>query len=130
MNVIVSQFDTREELIQALLASSFIPIFSGLFPPKLKGVRYMDGGYSDNLPTLDENTITVSPFCGESDICPRDDSSQLFHVSGCLPTFTVLTKFLCIDQLCQHQHWTIQTQHVQDSEDFIPPTSRNVSKHV
>lgn len=41
----------------------------------------MDGGYSDNLITLDENTITVSPFCGESDICPRDDSSQLFHVS-------------------------------------------------
>ncbi|XP_050303227.1 1-acylglycerol-3-phosphate O-acyltransferase Pnpla3-like isoform X3 [Anthonomus grandis grandis] len=80
-NVLVTQFDTREELIQALLASSFIPIFSGLFPPKFKGVRYMDGGYSDNLPTLDENTITVSPFCGESDICPRDDSSQLFHIN-------------------------------------------------
>ena len=79
-NVIVSQFDSREELIQVLLASAFIPIFSGILPPKFKGVRYMDGGYSDNLPTLDENTITVSPFCGESDICPRDDSSQLFHV--------------------------------------------------
>ncbi|XP_076273462.1 brummer isoform X5 [Rhynchophorus ferrugineus] len=80
-NVIVSQFDSREELIQALLASAFIPVFSGLFPPKFKGVRYMDGGYSDNLPTLDEHTITVSPFCGESDICPRDDSSQLFHIN-------------------------------------------------
>ncbi|XP_068908332.1 patatin-like phospholipase domain-containing protein 2 isoform X2 [Tenebrio molitor] len=80
-NVIVSQFDTREELIQVLLASAFIPFFSGLIPPKFKGVRYMDGGYSDNLPTLDENTITVSPFCGESDICPRDDSSQLFHIN-------------------------------------------------
>lgn len=41
----------------------------------------MDGAFSDNLPTLDENTITVSPFCGESDICPRDQSSQLFHVN-------------------------------------------------
>lgn len=80
-NVILSQFDSREELIQALLASAFIPIFSGILPPKCKGVRYMDGGYSDNLPTLDENTITVSPFCGESDICPRDDSSQLFHIN-------------------------------------------------
>ncbi|RZC41980.1 Patatin domain containing protein [Asbolus verrucosus] len=80
-NVIVSHFDSREELIQALLASAFIPIFSGIIPPKFKGVRYMDGGYSDNLPTLDENTITVSPFCGESDICPRDDSSQLFHIN-------------------------------------------------
>lgn len=80
-NVVVSQFDSREELIQALLASAFIPFFSGLIPPKFKGVRYMDGGCSDNLPTLDENTITVSPFCGESDICPRDDSSQLFHIN-------------------------------------------------
>ncbi|XP_026672777.1 patatin-like phospholipase domain-containing protein 2 isoform X2 [Ceratina calcarata] len=80
-NVIVSQFSSREDLLQALLASAFIPIFSGLFPPRFHGVRYMDGGFSDNLPTLDENTITVSPFCGESDICPRDVSSQLFHVN-------------------------------------------------
>lgn len=78
--MIVSHFDSREDLLQALLASAFIPVFSGILPPKFHGVRYMDGGFSDNLPALDENTITVSPFCGESDICPRDDSSQLFHV--------------------------------------------------
>nr|ARI45076.1 adipose triglyceride lipase brummer [Leptinotarsa decemlineata] len=80
-NVVLSHFDSRDELIQVLLASAFIPFFSGLLPPKFKGVRYMDGGASNNLPTLDENTITVSPFCGESDICPRDDSSQLFHIN-------------------------------------------------
>ncbi|KAG8230280.1 hypothetical protein J437_LFUL009453 [Ladona fulva] len=80
-NVIVTQFDSKEELLQALLASSFIPMFSGILPPRFRGVRYMDGGFSNNLPTLDENTITVSPFCGESDICPRDLSSQLFHVN-------------------------------------------------
>ncbi|XP_024941602.1 patatin-like phospholipase domain-containing protein 2 isoform X2 [Cephus cinctus] len=80
-NVIVSQFTSKEDLLQALLASSFIPIFSGLLPPRFHGIRYMDGGFSDNLPTLDENTVTVSPFCGESDICPRDVSSQLFHVN-------------------------------------------------
>ncbi|XP_063979788.1 1-acylglycerol-3-phosphate O-acyltransferase Pnpla3-like isoform X2 [Diachasmimorpha longicaudata] len=67
--------------IRALLASSFVPLFSGLLPPRFRGIRYMDGGFSDNLPTLDENTITISPFCGESDICPRDISSQLFHVN-------------------------------------------------
>ncbi|XP_076231056.1 brummer [Calliopsis andreniformis] len=80
-NVIVSQFSSREDLLQALLASAFIPVVSGLLPPRFHGVRYIDGGFSDNLPTLDENTITVSPFCGESDICPRDVSSQLFHVN-------------------------------------------------
>ncbi|KAL6426109.1 hypothetical protein ACFW04_008996 [Cataglyphis niger] len=80
-NVIVSQFNSKEDLMQALLATSFVPFFSGLLPPRFHGIRYMDGGFSDNLPTLDENTITVSPFCGESDICPRDISSQLFHVN-------------------------------------------------
>ncbi|XP_014478777.1 PREDICTED: patatin-like phospholipase domain-containing protein 3 isoform X2 [Dinoponera quadriceps] len=80
-NVIVSQFGSREDLLQALMATSFVPLFSGLLPPRYHGVRYMDGGFSDNLPTLDENTITVSPFCGESDICPRDISFQLFHVN-------------------------------------------------
>jgi hypothetical protein len=40
----------------------------------------MDGAFSDNLPLLDENTVTVSPFSGETDICPRDDSAQMFHV--------------------------------------------------
>ncbi|CAG9792207.1 unnamed protein product [Diatraea saccharalis] len=80
-NVIVSEFPTRDDLMQALLASCFVPVFSGLLPPRFHGIRYMDGGFSDNLPVLDENTITVSPFCGESDICPRDLSSQLFHVN-------------------------------------------------
>ncbi|XP_034825208.2 uncharacterized protein [Maniola hyperantus] len=80
-NVIVSEFETREDLLQALLASCFVPVFSGMLPPRFHGIRYMDGGFSDNLPVLDENTITVSPFCGESDICPRDLSSQLFHVN-------------------------------------------------
>ncbi|RLU18498.1 hypothetical protein DMN91_008855 [Ooceraea biroi] len=80
-NVIVSQFNSKEDLIQALLCTTFVPFFSGLLPPRFHGVRYMDGGFSDNLPTLDENTITVSPFCGENDICPRDVSFQLFHVN-------------------------------------------------
>ncbi|XP_047989431.1 1-acylglycerol-3-phosphate O-acyltransferase Pnpla3-like isoform X2 [Leguminivora glycinivorella] len=80
-NVIVSEFPTRQDLMQALLASCFVPVFSGMLPPRFHGIRYMDGGFSDNLPVLNENTITVSPFCGESDICPRDLSSQLFHVS-------------------------------------------------
>lgn len=35
--------------------------------------RYIDGAISDNLPFWKlKNTITVSPFSGESDICPRE----------------------------------------------------------
>ncbi|XP_001355315.3 1-acylglycerol-3-phosphate O-acyltransferase Pnpla3 [Drosophila pseudoobscura] len=80
-NVVMSEFGSRQELLQALLCSCFIPGLSGLIPPQVRGVRYMDGAFSDNLPLLDEDTVTVSPFCGESDICPRDRSSHLFHLN-------------------------------------------------
>ncbi|KAI6176419.1 Phospholipase, patatin family [Aphelenchoides bicaudatus] len=80
-NVVVSQFETRDELIQAILCSSFIPFYCGYNPPKYRGEEYCDGGLSDNQPVYDRNTITVSPFSGESDICPKDeDSASLLGV--------------------------------------------------
>ncbi|XP_061570766.1 patatin-like phospholipase domain containing 3 isoform X2 [Cololabis saira] len=79
-NVLVSEFSSKEELIQALICSCFIPIYCGLIPPPFRGVRYVDGGISDNLPQSElKNTIAISPFSGESDICPRDNSIS-FHV--------------------------------------------------
>lgn len=78
-NVLVSEFASKEELIQALICSCFIPIYCGLIPPSFRGVRYVDGGISDNLPQSElKNTITISPFSGECDICPRDNSTS-FH---------------------------------------------------
>ncbi|KAM6987120.1 patatin-like phospholipase domain containing 3 [Aplochiton taeniatus] len=78
-NVLVSEFNSKEELVQALICSCFIPIYCGIIPPSFRGVRYVDGGISDNLPQSElKNTITISPFSGESDICPRDTSTS-FH---------------------------------------------------
>ncbi|TSK13348.1 Patatin-like phospholipase domain-containing protein 2 [Bagarius yarrelli] len=80
-NVLVSDFSSKDELIQALICSSFIPVFCGLFPPAFRGVRYVDGGMSNNLPQSDlKNTISISPFSGESDICPKDNSSSLHEL--------------------------------------------------
>ncbi|KAJ8340244.1 hypothetical protein SKAU_G00348770 [Synaphobranchus kaupii] len=80
-NVLVSQFNSREELVQACVCSAYIPVYCGLIPPTLQGVRYVDGGISDNLPQYElKNTITVSPFSGESDICPRDTSTNLHEL--------------------------------------------------
>lgn len=43
--------------------------------------RYVDGGISDNLPLYElKNTITVSPFSGESDICPQDSSTNIHEL--------------------------------------------------
>ncbi|XP_054724825.1 1-acylglycerol-3-phosphate O-acyltransferase Pnpla3-like [Uloborus diversus] len=80
-NVLLSQFNSRDELIQALLCSCFIPGYSGLTLPVFQGVKYVDGGLSDNLPVLDENTVTVSPFAGEHDICPQDESCNILQVN-------------------------------------------------
>ncbi|XP_059917795.1 patatin-like phospholipase domain-containing protein 2 isoform X2 [Gadus macrocephalus] len=72
-NLLVTEFDNREELIQVLLCSCFFPLYCGVTPPSYRGVRYVDGALSNNMPLHDQrNTITVSPFCGEADICPRE----------------------------------------------------------
>uniref|UniRef100_A0A452HM22 PNPLA domain-containing protein n=1 Tax=Gopherus agassizii TaxID=38772 RepID=A0A452HM22_9SAUR len=64
-NVMVSEFSSKEDLIQ----------------------RYVDGGFTNLQPCSDlEAVITVSPFTGELDICPRDCpaifySFQIFNSS-------------------------------------------------
>ncbi|XP_072452476.1 1-acylglycerol-3-phosphate O-acyltransferase PNPLA3 isoform X4 [Notamacropus eugenii] len=81
-NVLVSDFDSKEEIVDALVCSSFIPFYGGLIPPTFRGVRYMDGGASNNVPFIDASTtITVSPFYGEHDICPKVKSTNFLHVN-------------------------------------------------
>jgi len=75
-NVVISEFDSRDELIQAILCSCFIPFYCGRTPPTYRGEHYIDGGFSDNQPgKWEPGTVTVSPFSGESDICPSDEDS-------------------------------------------------------
>ncbi|KAL7673154.1 hypothetical protein ACOME3_008025 [Neoechinorhynchus agilis] len=69
----VSHFETREELIEVLVCSSFIPILSGLIPPKYKGEYYWDGGVTQNCPAVDEATIRVCPLTSCAEICPPSD---------------------------------------------------------
>lgn len=71
-NVIVSEFGSRDDLIEALICSCFVPLYCGVIPPTYRGVRYVDGAASDNLPRCHlNNTVTFSAYAGESDICPR-----------------------------------------------------------
>ncbi|KAM8750735.1 patatin-like phospholipase domain-containing protein 2 isoform 1-T1 [Acanthopagrus schlegelii] len=80
-NVLVSEFDSREELIQVLICSCFFPVYCGFAPPSYRGVRYMDGALSNNMPLFEQrNTITMAPFSGESDICPREGTFNFFEV--------------------------------------------------
>ncbi|XP_053282700.1 patatin-like phospholipase domain-containing protein 2 [Pleuronectes platessa] len=80
-NVLVSEFESREELIQVLMCSCFFPVYCGFTPPSYRGVYYMDGALSNNMPLFENrNTITVAPFSGESDICPREGTFNFFDV--------------------------------------------------
>ncbi|XP_068612565.1 patatin-like phospholipase domain-containing protein 4 [Brachionichthys hirsutus] len=70
-NHVVSSFASREELITALLASSYVPVFAGFKAVEFRGQKWIDGGFSDSLPILPVGrTVTVSPFAGVQDVCP------------------------------------------------------------
>ncbi|KAM7404793.1 hypothetical protein PAMP_012106 [Pampus punctatissimus] len=74
-HTVISEFHSKEDVVQALLCSCFVPGYCGMLPPSFKGVHYVDGGFSKMQPVLPpacSHTLTVSPFSGEIDICPAD----------------------------------------------------------
>eukprot|EP00092_Neocalanus_flemingeri_P087205 GFUD01110005.1.p1 GENE.GFUD01110005.1~~GFUD01110005.1.p1 ORF type:complete len:335 (+),score=70.95 GFUD01110005.1:39-1043(+) len=72
-NILVNQFLNKADLIDALICSSWIPMVGGWLPPKFRGDSCIDGFYSNNMPTLSKETITVTVFSGEASICPHDE---------------------------------------------------------
>ncbi|KAL4220235.1 hypothetical protein ACF0H5_020643 [Mactra antiquata] len=73
-NKVISCFSSNEMLIKYLIASCYIPVYAGFKPPVIDNTIYTDGGLINNLIIFDEGrTVTVSPFCGDQDICPADD---------------------------------------------------------
>ncbi|TKS77652.1 Patatin-like phospholipase domain-containing protein 1 [Collichthys lucidus] len=77
--IIMSDFHSKEDVVQALLCSCFVPGYCGMAPPTFKGEHYVDGGFSSmvpKLPTPCSHILTVSPFSGDIDICPADTPSM------------------------------------------------------
>ncbi|XP_006882235.1 PREDICTED: patatin-like phospholipase domain-containing protein 1 [Elephantulus edwardii] len=72
-NVVVSEYTSKEELIEALYCSCFVPVYCGLIPPTYRGQRYIDGGFTGMQPcSYWTDAITISTFSGQQDICPQD----------------------------------------------------------
>ncbi|MCW8141196.1 MAG: hypothetical protein KIT58_20030, partial [Planctomycetota bacterium] len=71
-----TKFDDRDDLIDCLVASCHIPLYSSRRAWRVRGQRMVDGGFTDNWPVvLDaegraQPTVTVSPFTGDFHICP------------------------------------------------------------
>ena len=57
-------------------------MFTGLVPPRYRGHRVIDGGYSNNVPVLDQHTVTVSPFSGGAHICPHRPEAPWVNVAN------------------------------------------------
>ncbi|KAM4738315.1 patatin-like phospholipase domain-containing protein 2 [Anableps anableps] len=103
MHLIMSEFQSKEEVVKALLCSCFVPGYCGFLPPVFKGVHYMDGGLSGLQPLLSESscrTLTVCPFSGEADICPADPPCMTeLVVTGALLKFNMANSFRIINGL-------------------------------
>ncbi|KAG5193255.1 hypothetical protein JEQ12_019616 [Ovis aries] len=81
-NCLASSFPSREDLVQVLLASSFLPIYAGLKPVEYKGQKWVDGSFTNSLPILPVGrTVTISPFSGRLDVSPQDKGRLHFYLS-------------------------------------------------
>ncbi|KAF6039984.1 PNPLA4 [Bugula neritina] len=91
-NFVISSFNSREDLIQCLVSSCHIPLYSGKNLPVFRGEKYYDGGFTNNLIDFDEGdtTLSITPFSGGlSYVCPNDPirrwnitlNNQLFCVN-------------------------------------------------
>ena len=72
-NIIVSNFESKEDLCDALSCSCFLPMFSGYKVPRFRNSPYLDGGLTNQMPVIDSDTVKISPFSGKGKhICPED----------------------------------------------------------
>jgi hypothetical protein len=71
-NLVISHFESREKLLQCLVASMCLPFaFIRDFPVYIDGIGYcVDGGFSNDAPCLDSYTVTASALHREADIKP------------------------------------------------------------
>ena len=78
-NMLVSEFASKSDVIDALLCTSYVPYLFGWFPPKFRGIPCIDGFYSNNQPITCDETIAVTAFAGVASIRPfdGDEASKL-----------------------------------------------------
>uniref|UniRef100_A0A452IBX8 PNPLA domain-containing protein n=1 Tax=Gopherus agassizii TaxID=38772 RepID=A0A452IBX8_9SAUR len=96
-NVIISEYRSKEELIQVMVALFPIYLKEGEYQGwKGPQERYIDGGMTNVQPGSDSETmITVSPYTGEVDICPRDCPAYFNCIGFFRSTFQLSVENLC-----------------------------------
>jgi hypothetical protein len=96
-NRVVSQFDTRDELISCIVASSCFPVvFVRNMPITSFGLAF-DGGLTNDQPCLNENTITVSCINLTADVSPKCRHDH--EIGGATETFHEASRFSLFDMI-------------------------------
>uniref|UniRef100_A0A3P9IJP2 Patatin-like phospholipase domain-containing protein 2 n=1 Tax=Oryzias latipes TaxID=8090 RepID=A0A3P9IJP2_ORYLA len=121
--LILSDFNSKEDIVQALLCSCFVPGLSGYLPPSFRGEHYIDGGLSNIQPMLPDSsdvTLTVSPFSGDADICPADPPCSLEMVVGtAVLQFSKMNNFRILNGLYPTDLRTIEQAFYNGFKDAI-----------
>lgn len=98
-NNFVKEFDSRQDLIDALSAGCFIPLWSGsLSSPLYKGEKHADGAYSNNVPKFELTPeqrlsvlegdfncikqIDITPFPSDVEVSPQNEAGFTMLILG------------------------------------------------
>ncbi|XP_044141642.1 omega-hydroxyceramide transacylase-like [Bufo gargarizans] len=94
--ILVSDYTSKEEVVQVLICGCFVPFYCGFVPPTFRGVRYFDGALKNFQPLFGfKSMITISPFTGEIDICPRDCPVSHLCFQICNTSFQFSVQNMC-----------------------------------
>ncbi|XP_076369556.1 1-acylglycerol-3-phosphate O-acyltransferase Pnpla3-like isoform X3 [Tachypleus tridentatus] len=91
-NVLLTQFDSKEDLIQALLCSCFIPFYTGILPPKFHGVITPSNLYRVTRILFPPHPDILSKMCQQG----FDDALkflQRYNLISCMRCLEVQSSF-------------------------------------
>ena len=74
-NKLANQFSSQKDLIDHIMASCYIPLYNET-PVCLDGQLYLNGMFSNNIPILNNYTVSISPF-QNTNISPNYDRYSL-----------------------------------------------------
>uniref|UniRef100_A0AAA9SYG2 Patatin like phospholipase domain containing 5 n=1 Tax=Bos taurus TaxID=9913 RepID=A0AAA9SYG2_BOVIN len=88
-NFIVTDFATRDEVIEALVCTAYFPFYCGTIPPTFRGKVSALRGLTTTCPLR-----THPPPNGMVDICPQSSSASIHEMNAFSANFQISTKNL------------------------------------
>jgi len=113
-NTIVHRFHSNDELLNYMLASCYVPFYYET-PVYVKNKLCFDGGFSNNNPTIDTQTIKISPY-----------SFSDAHIKPYMSPFSPLDAFLFIPAV--NKMLQLEKQGYEDSISFLNHWTSSLQK--